>query len=121
MASSSSNVPTFEQFFTLPTEAEFTAIALEGANVEGINEVYRNAIIKIAYNISKFTTMRLFETMHESFVQFNDRLRTAKDNALDSNMEERKLNPKSSSYSKPEERKKEAPKPGASSSKFKKI
>ena len=34
----SSNVPTFEQFFTLPSEEEFTAIALEGANIEGINE-----------------------------------------------------------------------------------
>ena len=43
MASSSTNVPTFEQFFTLPTEEEFTAIALEGANVEGVNDLYKNA------------------------------------------------------------------------------
>ena len=78
MASTSTNVPTFEQFFTLPTEEEFTAIALEGVNVEGVNETYRNMIIKIAYNISKFTTMRLFETTHESFVQINDRLRATR-------------------------------------------
>ena len=83
MASSSTNVPTFEQFFTLPSEEEFTAIALEGVNVEEVNETYRNMIIKIAYNISKFTTMRLFETTHESFVEFNARLKTAESDALD--------------------------------------
>ena len=68
MASTSTNVPTFKQFFTLPTEEEFSAITLEGVNTEGINNTYTGAIIKIACNISKFTTMRLFKTTHESFV-----------------------------------------------------